>query len=165
MPRVTRAPLLAAFAAFAALTVAACSSGAAPGWTYDPTTPAPTASAAPASDAPSTAPSSAPSEAPTASADGGSGGEVITLDAVGIQWVEKELSAPADAKFTIRFNNQDAGTPHNVEIKQNGGSIFKGDIFNGVASKDYAVEPLAAGAYEYVCTVHPNMVGTLTIGG
>ena len=116
MPRVRRTPRLAV-AAFAALTIAACSSSAAPGWTYNPTTPAPSASAAP-----STAPSSAPSEAPSASADGGSGGEVITLEATGIQWIEKELSAPADAKFTIRFNNQDAGTPHNVEIKQNGGS-------------------------------------------
>ena len=164
MPRVTRASLLAA-AALAALTIAACSSGAAPGWTYDPTTPAPTASAAPASDAPTAAPSDAASDAPTASADGGSGGEVITLDAMGIQWMQKELTAPADVKFTIRFNNQDAGTPHNVEIKQNGASIFKGEIFNGVASKDYSVGPLAAGTYEYICTVHPNMVGTLTVGG
>ena len=159
MPRVRRTPRLAV-AAFAALTIAACSSGAAPGWTYNPTTPAPSASAAP-----STAPSSAPSEAPSASADGGSGGEVITLEATGIQWIEKELSAPADAKFTIRFNNQDAGTPHNVEIKQNGVSLFKGDIFNGVASMDYTVGPLAAGEYEYICTVHPNMVGTLRLGG
>lgn len=170
MPRVSRAPLLATVA-LAALVVAACSSSATPGWTYAPATPAPSATAAAPSDVPpsedpaSDSPSSAPSEAPSASADAGSGGEILTLDAMGIQWMQKELAGPADATFTIRFNNQDAGTPHNVEIKQAGASVFKGEIFNGVASKDYVVGPFAAGEYEYVCTVHPNMVGTLRVGG
>jgi plastocyanin len=83
-----------------------------------------------------------------------------------IQFEQKELSAPADKDFVIRFDNKDAGTPHNVEIKDaNGQSVFKGEIFNGVAVKDYAVPALAAGTYQFICTVHPNMVGTLTVGG
>ena len=83
-----------------------------------------------------------------------------------IQFEQTELSAPADAPFVMRFDNKDAGTPHNVEIKDaNGQSVFKGEIFNGVAVKDYAVPALAAGTYQFVCTVHPNMVGTLTVGG
>lgn len=175
MPRVTRVTrvarvtrrsrlVLLPLAAFAALGIAACSSAAEPGWTFDPTTPAPPASAAPATEAPATSEpaSDAPSAAPTNG--GGEAGEVITLDALNIQWVERELSAPADAPFTIRFNNQDAGVPHNVEIKQNGASVFKGDIFNGVETRDYAVPALAAGTYDYICTVHPNMIGTLTVG-
>jgi len=32
----------------------------------------------------------------------------------------------------------------------------------GPTTKDYAVGPLAAGTYTFVCTVHPNMTGTLT---
>ncbi len=34
--------------------------------------------------------------------------------------------------------------------------------FPGVEARDYQVEGLAAGSYEFVCTVHPNMTGTLT---
>ena len=44
-----------------------------------------------------------------------------------------------------------------------GGSKFKGDIFPGVAAKDYQVPPLAAGTYTFFCAVHPNMTGTLTV--
>ena len=40
--------------------------------------------------------------------------------------------------------------------------MFKGDIFPGVAQQTYDVPPLPAGGYAFVCTVHPNMTGTLT---
>ena len=159
-----RRPLIGLTIALAAF-LAACTSAAAPGWTYAPPTEAPASQPAPSGDA-SVAPSSeAPaSEAP--SDNGGGGGDVVEVSAMMIQFEQKELSAPADAPFAMRFDNKDAGTPHNVEIKDaNGQSIFKGEIFNGVAVKDYAVPALAAGTYQFVCTVHPNMVGTLTVGG
>ena len=73
------------------------------------------------------------------------------------------MTAPADTPFVIHFDNQDAGTPHNVEIKDATGAVmFKGDIFPGVATKPYQVPALPAGTYPFVCTVHPNMTGTLT---
>jgi plastocyanin len=145
--------------ALAAL-LSACTSTAAPGWTYAPPTEAPASQPAPSGDA-SAAPSA---EAP--SDNGGSGGDVVEVSALMIQFEQKELSAPADKDFVIRFDNKDAGTPHNVEIKDaSGQSVFKGEIFNGVAVKDYAVPALAAGTYQFICTVHPNMVGTLKVGG
>ena len=53
--------------------------------------------------------------------------------------------------------------PHNVAIKDAAGaSVFQGDIFPGVETRTYDVPALAAGSYQFVCTVHPNMVGTLT---
>ena len=55
------------------------------------------------------------------------------------------------------------GVPHNVQVKDaSGASVFKGEIFNGVAAKDYQVNALQAGTYSFVCDVHPNMTGTLT---
>ena len=66
----------------------------------------------------------------------------------------------------IEFENKDAGTPHNVSIHEGsptGTEVFQGQIFNGVATKDYDVKALQAGTYSFVCTVHPTMIGTLTV--
>ena len=116
------------------------------------------------------APSAGASAAPGASGEPGSSGApagtVITLAAVGIQFTQTDLEAPADTPFQIEFDNQDAGVPHNVEIKdESGATVFKGEIFNGVAKQTYNVDALPAGTYQFVCTVHPNMAGTLKVGG
>ena len=146
-----------------AVVLAACAS-AAPGWTYAPPTEPPASQPAASADA-SAAPSAEAPSAETPSDGGGTGGDVVTVTAEMTQFLEKELTAPADAPFVIRFDNRDAGVPHNVEIKDaNGASVWKGDIFNGVEVRDYQVPALAAGTYQFVCTVHPNMVGTMTVG-
>ena len=76
------------------------------------------------------------------------------------------LEAPRKIKpFFIHFVNNESGVPHNVEIKEAGGtSVFKGDIITGPAEADYVVPALEAGDYPFNCTVHPNMTGTLTAG-
>jgi plastocyanin len=162
------------------LAVAACATST-PGWTYAPApsaTPIPSAgasasagpsgSAAPSASA---APSSPASAAPSASAAASQSAPpsasaptaVVELAAQNIAFTPTELSVAADVAFQINFANNDAGVPHNVEIKDAGGvSIFKGDIFNGVETRTYAVEPLTAGTYQFVCSVHSNMTGTLT---
>ena len=49
---------------------------------------------------------------------------------------------------------------HNVAIKDGGGAeVFQGEIFPGVATKDYDVAALDAGTYKFVCSVHANMTG------
>ena len=114
---------------------------------------------------PSSAPSSpAPSDEPGASQP--PAGVVVKEIALGIQFVNKDLSAPADTPFQIEFDNQDVGTPHNIEIKDaSGATVFKGEIFNGSEVRVYDIPALPAGSYPFICTVHPNMIGTLTVGG
>lgn len=154
---------IAALLAVAA-SIAACASAGEPGWTYSPATPPPSASAAP-SDGASAPPSAAPSEEPSGEPSEAPSGDAVTITAVNIAFTEDEVEVPADAAFTIRFENNDAGVPHNVEIKDSANqSAFTGDIFNGVETRDYSVPALAAGEYTFVCTVHPNMTGTLTAG-
>jgi plastocyanin/mono/diheme cytochrome c family protein len=120
----------------------------------------PGASSAPATPAPSGAPTAAPS-------DGGNGGETVTLTitASGIAFDTDTLEVPADTPFQIVFVNNDAGIPHNVAIHEGsptGPAVWTGEIFNGVETRTYDVPALPAGAYGFVCTVHPNMTGTLT---
>lgn len=161
-----RRPLVAlALLALAAL-VAACSSSAEPGWTYTPASPTAAASAAPSAVPSGEPPASAPaSEAPSAAPSEAPGGDVVAISALNIAFEQTEVSAPADTAFVIRFENKDAGIPHNVEIKDaNGAQVFMGEIFNGVETRDYQVPALPAGTYQFICTVHPNMVGTLTVG-
>ena len=74
------------------------------------------------------------------------------------------VEAPASQPFQIKFTNNDAGTPHNVAIKDGSGTeVFKGEIFPGVDTRTYSVPALPAGTYTFVCSVHPNMTGTLTV--
>ena len=56
--------------------------------------------------------------------------------------------------------------PHNVEIKstRTGTVVFNGDIVNGPATKNYCVpRPARRAPTRSICTVHPNMTGTLTV--
>ena len=175
-----------------AVALAACSSAAAPGWTY-----APAASAAPAgSGAASGAPASAGASAgassgasaaasggasggpaasgasPSASTPLGAGGSTLTVTApvgaatAGFQ--PSTLTAKANTSLTIHFDNQDNQAPHNVELKDaNGGAVQLGgdtQFFQGPGTRDYTVPALKAGTYEYFCVVHPTtMKGSLTV--
>jgi plastocyanin len=102
------------------------------------------------------------SASPAASVPAGT----VTIDirAQGIAFTTTALTAPAGATFQIKFDNEDASVPHNVEIKDGTGkTVFKGDLVTGVMTTTYTVPPLAAGTYPFNCTVHPNMTGTLTV--
>jgi plastocyanin len=87
-------------------------------------------------------------------------------------FAETSLSAPADTPFTITFNNEDDGIPHNVQI-------FEGDdtsatpvwapegneLITGPDTAVYEIPALPAGTYTFNCLSHPTtMVGTLTVG-
>jgi mono/diheme cytochrome c family protein/plastocyanin len=120
--------------------------------------------AQPASPAasPGGSPAASPGVSPAASPGGG--GAVVQEAAQNVAFVNGDLSAPANTPFQIQFNNEDAGQPHNIEIKDStGATVFKGDIITGPAQATYNVPALAAGTYPFVCSVHSNMTGTLTV--
>jgi plastocyanin len=142
--------------------VAACSSTSA-GWTYAPAPPPTPVPSGSASGEPSTPASGEPSAAPSGSAAPSTGGSTVTITAQNIAFTTADVTAPAGG-FTLAFDNEDAGVPHDVEIKDAGGaSAFKTDIFPGVETRTYTVPALAAGAYTFHCTVHPNMTGKITV--
>jgi cytochrome c oxidase subunit II len=101
---------------------------------------------------------------PPPAASGEAAGPTVELQAQNIAFTPTSLEAPKDVPFTIHFKNDDNGVPHDVQVKDAGGAEkFKGELVTGVGEASYAVPPLAAGSYTFVCTVHPNMTGTLTV--
>jgi cytochrome c oxidase subunit 2 len=103
---------------------------------------------------------------PPPAPSGEASGPTIAVTAKDIAYEQTAISAPANTPFRIEFDNQDAGTPHNISIHEGsptGTEVFKGEIFSGVATKTYDVPALPAGTYSFVCTVHPTMTGTLTV--
>ncbi len=154
-----------AAAAVLALSVAACASSTSPGWTFSPTEPATPAPSQPSGAPPTVVPGA------TDSATGGGGGTEtvgtsIDLVALNIAFDQTEITIPANTTFTINFDNQDAGIPHNVAIHKDsptGEAVFTGEIITGPKQIVYTIGGLNAGTYAFVCTVHPNMVGTLTV--
>lgn len=94
------------------------------------------------------------------------GAAPLAIAAQNVAFDTAELSAPADTPFKIEFDNRDPSIPHNVAIHEGspqGPEVFRGEVFPGPAKKTYDVPPLPAGTYGFICSVHPNMAGTLTV--
>ena len=102
---------------------------------------------------------------PPPAPSGAAAGPAVNVTAQGVKFLEATLQAPADKPWTIRFDNKDAGTPHDVDILDaNGTKVEDGKEFNGVGVRDYPVKPLPAGTYKFECSIHPTqMFGTLTV--
>jgi cytochrome c oxidase subunit 2 len=77
------------------------------------------------------------------------------------------LSAPADTAWLVHLTNADPAVPHDFAIRGGNpdGTDWQGDPnADGGQAVTYQPPPLAAGTYEFYCSLHPNMVGTLTVG-
>jgi hypothetical protein len=89
----------------------------------------------------------------------------VVLVATNSQFDKTAITAPADAPFTIAFRNTDAGVIHDVAIVGDAGLLFDGENVTGPADITYEVPAIPAGEYQFLCTIHPTMTGTLTAGG
>ena len=101
--------------------------------------------------------SSASPAAPAGSVDP----NAIVVTAKDLKFSPTEVSAPADTAFELVFDNQE-GAPHNIKISDStGAEVFKGEIVTN-QKVTYQVPALAAGAYPFICEVHPDMKGNIT---
>ncbi len=97
-----------------------------------------------------------------------SGVTSLTVVAKDIAFDTRSLEVPANAPFAIQFSNQDPpGVTHDIDLRQTDGTTLVKDqpTVDGGKSVTYAYDPLPAGTYTFICSVHPvpNMTGTLTV--
>lgn len=99
-----------------------------------------------------------------------SGATKLSLKAVSVTagFDPKTLSAPANTPIEIDLQNADGTVVHNIAIKganPDGSDWRPTDLTKPNTTSSYQAPPLKAGTYEFFCGVHPNMKGTLTVGG
>jgi amicyanin len=82
------------------------------------------------------------------------GGTTVTIK--NFQYTPATLTVKVGTKVT--FVNDDT-TPHTA-TSASGGTINSGNLGNG---QSYTVTFTKPGTYQYVCTIHPFMKGTVTV--
>ena len=85
----------------------------------------------------------------------------VTLVADDLRWDTDCLRAGPGA-LTIEVDNRDDGQNHNVHLPDAPGAPATA-LEQGPSRQELDVD-LGPGDYEFLCDLHPNMVGTLTVG-
>ncbi|MEP7060120.1 MAG: cupredoxin domain-containing protein [Actinomycetota bacterium] len=109
-----------------------------------------------------------PSPTPTAVAQAAAActpeGTTLKISASGTAFDKTCLAATAGKPFTIVFDNQDSGIPHNVSIYDGTNTLFAKSPQPGPGTVTYPVPALDAGTYTFQCDVHPTvMFGTFIV--
>ncbi len=101
---------------------------------------------------------------PPPAPSGAVAGPTVPLVAKGVKFDQSTLSVPATG-FTLHYDNEDAGTPHDfVVLDQSGTKVYGTPTVTGVKTEDFPVPPIPAGTYKFECSIHPTlMFGTLTV--
>ena len=90
----------------------------------------------------------------------------VTVTAAEMAFEADTATAQAGEAFTLALVNQDA-MPHNVAIYTDSSKSEK--LFEGEMVTDgtivYDIEALEPGEYFFDCSLHPDMTGTLVVGG
>ncbi len=81
--------------------------------------------------------------------------EAVQIEIVNTQYGDPEITIPAGTVVT--WTNSDP-TPHNVEFTE---LDIEGPLLR--ASQSYSVRFNEPGTYDYICTPHPFMTGTVIV--
>jgi len=90
-------------------------------------------------------------------------GAQATVRAVNVAFDQSEISLPAGTPLRIILDNQDSGVPHDIRVLDGDRELVTSATVSGPGQTEVRFGPLAPGSYRFVCTVHPNMTGTLTV--
>jgi plastocyanin len=91
----------------------------------------------------------------------------VAMCSIDLEFDADTIEAPAGEEFTITYTNAES-QPHNVAIytEEGGEEIVVGEVITGPdATTQIVVPALDAGTYYFRCDIHPEMDGTVVIGG
>jgi plastocyanin len=108
------------------------------------------------SDSSSSSTSSPATDSAPAATAANSGTGTVTVEMKNIQFVPKDISV--DVGQTIKWVDLDS-VEHNVVADS--GADFKSDVFGQDGSFEWTATK--AGKVAYECTLHPGMIGTITV--
>jgi plastocyanin len=89
-------------------------------------------------------------------------GSAVTLVARDVAWDASCLAAPTGT-LHVRIDNRDPGVQHNLRITGNGVNTHT-PLQGGPVIQSLTVNLPRPGRYTYVCDIHANMEGTLSVG-
>ncbi len=81
---------------------------------------------------------------------------------VALQFDPATATAPANTAVELTFTNNSDSQPHNLAFQEGITAATNVNMAPGTSETLSFTTP-AAGEYKYVCTIHPTMVGTLTV--
>ena len=90
-------------------------------------------------------------------------GKEAVVQAINVTFDPVEITLPTGAPLRIVLDNRDAGVPHDVKVFQGNTNIAQSPVVTGPATTEVRFGPLAPARYQFMCTVHPTMLGTLIV--
>jgi plastocyanin len=88
---------------------------------------------------------------------------IRTITARNVEFEPTTVAMEAGVPLRVILQNDDAGLPHNILVRGGGTDIGKTEIVTGIARAELSFGPLPPGEYEFLCEIHPNMAGTITV--
>ena len=96
---------------------------------------------------------------PLASFDGAS----ITIEARDLTFNPDIVTAPSGVPLRLVLDNQDQGVSHDLHVFQGDTDLGQAPAVVGSGLTSIELPALAPGRYQFACTLHPDMIGTIIV--
>jgi len=90
-------------------------------------------------------------------------GESLTIQARDLTFAPDIVTAPANVPLRLILDNKDVGVVHNIEVFQGDAKLGKSSSVQGPGLAAVELPALAPGRYQFACTIHPEMIGTILV--
>lgn len=90
-------------------------------------------------------------------------GKGAVVQAINVTFEPVEITLPTGAPLRIVLDNRDTGVPHDVKVFQGDTNIAQSPVVTGPATTEVRFGPLAPARYQFMCTVHPTMLGSVIV--
>ncbi len=90
-------------------------------------------------------------------------GTSLTIQARDLAFDPDILTAPAGQPLRLVLDNRDTGIGHNLHVFQGATDLGQTATVVGPAQATVELGQVAAGRYQFQCTIHPDMIGTVIV--